>query len=207
MELKRPIAFLATVLVLVSASLATAGIPDLHSSSAGTVATAGVSKLVCPQGDGTRFDDPVFKDGKVDATIWLNLLDINLDPVVGYPAVDMWLVANGMCLCPNGSVADQATDINGDTTFSGALRAGGCSDDNSLNVYINPYGVLDQAGMAIWVNSPDMNCDLLVNLSDLSMFAQAYFGAYTYCADFHYDGVLDLSDVVQFSSHYSHTCP
>jgi len=181
MEFKRPIMLLATVLVLASVSLATAGIPDLNNSTATTSASTTVSGGICPQGDGDHLD-------AIGAQISLQLLDINGDPVVGYPAVDMWLVANGMCLCPGGSVADQSTDINGYTTFSGALHAGGCSNDNSLNVYINPYGVLNHAGMAIWVNSPDMNCDLMVNLTDLSLFASAYFGPYAYCIDYNFDG-------------------
>jgi len=208
MVCKKLIALLAGVVVFGFASVAMAGIPNLDNSTAVTAASQNVSVLVCPACDGDRLDNAQKCDGtRTDATITLTVLDINYDPVVGYPAVDMWLVANGMCLCTNGSIADGPTNVAGQTTFSGTLCAGGCSDDSSMNVYINPYGVLTQAGLDIWVNSPDMDCNLIVDLTDVVLFATAYYGVYDYCADFYCDGAVDLSDVVVFSTHYSHACP
>ena len=49
------------------------------------------------------------------------------------------------------------------------------------------------------VNSPDLNGDLLVNLADLSLFAQDYFGPYNYRSDLRWDGDLDLGDLVVFA--------
>jgi hypothetical protein len=195
------------ILAAAIATTAWAGIPNLDNSSA-TVATAGATVVVCPAGDGDRLDTAQdCASGHVNATVTLTVYDINFDFVVGYPAADMWLEANGICLCTDGSIADGPTDVNGIATFSGALKAGGCSTDGSLNVYINPHGLLNQMGMSMDLISPDMTCDLVVNISDFSAFAGAYLGGYAKCADFVCDGVLNVSDLVYFANHYQHICP
>lgn len=206
MVCKKLLGLLSGVLVLSLASLAWAGIPNLDNSTAVTGPST-VSVLVCPACDGDRLDNAQdCSGGNVDATITLTVLDINFDPVVGYPAADMYLVANGLCWCTD-FIADGPTDVNGQTTFTGSPCAGGCSDDNSTNVYISPHGVLTQPGLPIWFNSPDMNCDFVVNLSDVVIFAGIFYGTYDYCADFYCDGLINLSDVVVFAVHMGHVCP
>jgi hypothetical protein len=205
---KKTIGLLAGVLVLGFGSVAWAGIPNLDNSYATTSATQQVSLMICPACDG---DDLLHAQdcsgGTVDATVTLTVLDINYDPVVGYPETDLWIVANGICVCPaDPPIADGPTDLNGQTTFTGTICGGGCSDDSSFNVYINPYGVLNHPGLDILINSPDMSCDLVVNLTDLSLFAACY-AACDYCCDFYCDGACTLSDVVKFAAHYQHVCP
>jgi hypothetical protein len=205
---KKLLGVLSGVLVLGLSTVAWAGIPNVDNSTAVTAAGQQVSVLICPFGDGGRLDAAQGCDGTtVNATITLTVLDINFDPVVGYPPEDLWIVANTICLCPDGSIADGPTDGAGQTTFTGALEAGGCSNDNSTNIFINPHGVLSQPGLPIWFNSPDMDCNLVVNLSDVVVFASIFFGGYDYCADFYCDGVINLSDVVVFTPHVGHSCP
>ncbi len=59
-------------------------------------------------------------------------------------------------------------------------------------------------GQALTINSPDLDGDGQVALSDLVLFTAAYNGAYSRCADFDVNGVVDLADLVVFSAHYGH---
>ena len=56
-------------------------------------------------------------------------------------------------------------------------------------------------------NSPDMNGDLVINLVDVSLFAQVYLGGYSYSADFYWDGLLNMVDVAILAQHYGHDNP
>ena len=44
-------------------------------------------------------------------------------------------------------------------------------------------------------------------LTDVVLFAPVYYGAYDYCADFYWDGVVNLSDLVILAQHMNHACP
>jgi hypothetical protein len=204
---KRMPGIVTSMLVLAFAATSWAGIPDLTLSTATTSAGASVSLLICPLGDGDLLTSArLYGGGTTDATVTLTLLDGNTDPIPGYLATDLWLDANGIVLCTDGSDADADTDVNGITTWTGALAAGGCSDDGSTNVWVNGSSLL-QAPLSILMNSPDMNGDLIVNLTDVVLFAGFYNGAYAYCADFYWDGILNLSDIVLLAQHIGHTCP
>jgi hypothetical protein len=195
-----------TIMAGASVPSSSTGVPDLSNSWAVTN-YPGATLLVCPAMDGDRLD--MAQDcagGVVDATVVLVVLDYSFAPIYMYPPEDLWLEANGMCRCPAGSIADAPTDINGMTTFSGRLAAGGCSLDGSLNVLISG-APLNQDGMDIDIISPDMNCDLVVNIGDFATLAGAYSGTYSKCADLVCDGVLNVSDVAAFASHYLHDCP
>jgi hypothetical protein len=199
---------LGVLALVMGSSFAWAGIPDPDNSYATSMAATDVSVLVSPGGNGTPLNS-VYGYGTgpvVNATIELWVRDAFGDPIYLYPASDMWLeTASSMVLCPGGSTADQSTDINGYTTFSQALFAGCCG--SGFIVKING-AALNQAPFAqMKVNSPDMNCDLIVNLTDVVLFAGNYYGSYDYCADFYWDGVLNLSDIVVLAQNVGTTCP
>jgi len=192
------------------ASAAGAGIPDLDCSNAVTAAVEQVSVCSCPQGDGFSLANcmtyPAHPDQ--DATITANLCDINGDPVLLYPASDIWLESGdltkaGIVFCAGGTNADNDTDINGDTTFSNTLFAG-YSGAGAL-VVVN--GSIINAPLDILFNSPDINGDLIVNLTDVILFAQDYYTGYNYRSDFYWDGNLNLSDIVLLAVHNTHDCP
>jgi hypothetical protein len=191
------------------ASLAWAGIPDpIESYAVAQSEPNQVSCVICPAGDTTTLTACYLFGGTptVSAVIDLWVRDINGDPVYLYPPDDLWVVFNGQCDCPvHACVADAPTDANGHTTFSGPWYGAGCSNDNSTNISLNGL-VLIHPGMPIWFNSPDMNCDLVVNLTDVVLFAASY-GTGAYCADFLWDGIVNLSDIVLLAQHYGHTCP
>jgi hypothetical protein len=170
-----------------------------------------VSVLVVPNGSGSPLNECYgFGTGPiVNATIEVWLRDAGGDSIYLFPFSDMWLeTANalkvGMVLCPGGSTADQSTDIHGYTTFSQELFAGCCGSGMMVVVNGTP---LSQAPFDMLVNSPDMNCDLVVNLTDVTLFAQTYYGAYDYCADFYWDELLNLSDIVLLAQANGSACP
>jgi hypothetical protein len=113
-------------------------------------------------------------------------------------------------LCPQGSIADSPTDINGHTQWADPLAAGCCGCGVKIRVSTN---TLAQTPFSqYYFNSPDLNCDYVVNLSDVVVFATYYFGDYYYCADFYWDGPrpsgpYNLSDIVVLATHMQHTCP
>jgi hypothetical protein len=170
-----------------------------------------VSCMICPAGDGMPLESCMQNPGitDVDATIELWVLDINDDPIYLYPASDLWLVSDPpapvIVLCPGGSIADQDTDIDGYTTFSNALFAG-CEGHGAV-IVINGQSLNSPPLGNYNFNSPDINCDGTVNLTDVVLFTQDYYGAYNYRSDYYWDGTLNLSDIVLLAQHMQHTCP
>lgn len=192
-----------------------AGVDNANSgivySCSSTAAGAGCCYLICPQGDGRRLDDIP----ECAAIISLHAADITGAPIPGIIANDIWLVGctGGLCLCGgSGSInADSATSafagVAGNTTISGDLAAGGC--DSGFNVVIQ--GVIvgcPPTCLPYTVISPDINCDLLVDIIDLAIFSPVYLGTspYTYCMDFDCSGGIDIVDFAIFGVHYLHAC-
>jgi hypothetical protein len=164
------------------------------------VTTAGGDLLVTPARTGPTL-------ASVGATITLDLVDACGRPIVGFPREDVWLDDGGegsLSLCAQGSIADAPSDENGRMTFSNALAAGGFAEAG-LTIYF--MGAPASPLLPIRVVSPDFNGDLLVNLSDIGLFAQAYRGSVSYRYDLNFDGALSLSDVGDFSSHLGASCP
>lgn len=208
--------FVCTLIIGV-ASFATAGIPDLDESTA-TIATTGkVLSLFClPDGLGRALTECRAIDtasGSVeDGTITVTLLDTNGDAVPGYPFEDLWLASDGMVPCLGGSAADGNTDVDGVTTFSFALNAGGHTDVDGVdpNCYIMVSGdAIASTGSVfpLYFNSADINGDGNVTLTDVTLFATAFFSGYTYSCDFYYDGNLTLTDVTLLASGVGASCP
>lgn len=168
---------------------------------------------VSPLGRGPMLSDayfPGWPDG-VDATIHVQLLYQNGDPIVNYPAEDIWLGAPAgvpFAYCAGGTVADQDTDANGETTISRPLRAGGQIPPTSQPcVYVSDQPIT-YSDLPLTVNSPDVNGDLVVDLSDIVFFTQNLMGGgvVDFRYDFNGDGVLNLSDVVVMAASLGDHC-
>lgn len=69
------------------------------------------------------------------------------------------------------------------------------------------WSPLSSTPLSISYNSPDINGDLRVDLSDVTFFAHDYFGVYDYRSDFNYDGVVNLTDVSMFAPELGAACP
>ena len=198
------------VLAVSSMALASASyalIPDLTLSTATTGATETVSVLSTPDGSGDPLSNVyVFGGGRTDGTVTLTLVDAASTPIFNYAFEDLWIESDtpDIALCPGGSVADANTDVNGQTTFSNSLLSGG----NGVGLVVMVAGEpLLQAPLNYLFNSPDMNLDLVVNLTDIVLFAQVYFGGYDHSADYYYDGVINLSDIVLLAQGSGDACP
>lgn len=206
----RKILAVLTVCSLGLASASYALIPDIDLSTATTQATETVSVFSIPDGSGNPLSSVfIFGGNQVDGTVTVTLVDDAATPIFNFPLEDLWLESNtpAIVLCAGGSVADDPTDVNGQATFSGALQAGGWGE--GLVVWVGGVvnAPLAQVPLDYKFNSPDMNLDLIVNLTDIVLFAQDYFGGYNYRADYYYDGVINLSDIVLLAQGNGATCP
>ncbi|MEZ4386502.1 MAG: hypothetical protein R3D98_02780 [Candidatus Krumholzibacteriia bacterium] len=194
-------------LVVSLASIAWAGVPDLNTSTASIDPAAnGASVFNLPNGAGVALDQAFGVGGTVDATITLTLIDTTGDPIFGYPFEDLWLETSlgGLTFCDGGTAADASTDIDGMTTWSNPLAAGGNSAGETTRVIV-AGAPLAGAGLSLTFNSADINGDLIVNLSDVATFTQA-LATYTYDADFNNDGIINLSDVARFTQGIGTSC-
>lgn len=193
--------------LLLSTVTAWAGVPDMNQSTA--VTAAGVAKSVynLPNGGGHPLSNCYSLGGaRSNATITLTLRDVNMNPIFQYPWADLWLDTNdgGLTYCPGGTSADRDTDVAGQTVWANSLFAG-CSGIGT--VIIVSGNTLAQAPLNIRHNSPDVNCNLVVNLSDLSLYAQDVFAGYNYRSDFYWDNILNLSDLVLMAQGSGAACP
>jgi hypothetical protein len=195
------------------ASVAMAGIPDLTLSTATTAAASQVSVYTLPNGLGKGLDEAKSAGSTtpVNATITLTLLDGNGDPIFLYPAEDMWLATSlgNLAVCPGGSAADASTNASGITTFSNPLFGGKQSNKVGLEkcVVIISGSPLNGSQLDILFNSPDIDGNLAVNLSDTVLYAQNATGSYSYRSDFFFDNVINLSDTVLYAQGLGAVCP
>ena len=113
--------------------------------------------------------------------------------------------------------------MNGRTTFSGVLRAGGCVLSGGIWIAVQGKVIKGPYPSCTWnlclpivVKSPDMTGaggkpDGVVNLSDLVPFGFSYNknlgqAGYSACCDFNDDNKCNLSDFAFFGLHYQHRC-
>jgi hypothetical protein len=203
------VAFVAG-LFLAASSTTIAQIPDPCDPDA---TSAGGCLFVCPQGDGVRLDD-------IGATIdiWVVFDGV---PVEGIPHNDIWVMGcdplEQLSLCGGSQAcsADGPTDSEGHTTISGTIAAGGYS--NGLDVVVSGIALYDKSTgcttylcLPVATRSPDINGDLLVDLTDLATFASVFTpGLYDERMDFNCDGAVGLIDLSMFAPHFGppgHNC-
>ncbi len=165
--------------------------------------------MVLPDGSGSPLTAAAILGGAVDASITLYLIDGTGLPVADFPREDLWLESadGGLAMCGTGAIADANTNANGEAFWVQPLRAGGASEALTV-VLINGAALVSSAGLAISYNSPDINGDGAVNLTDVPLFAGDFYGgAYAFRSDFYYDGTVNLSDVVQMALGFGSACP
>jgi hypothetical protein len=200
---------LILISLLITPPISLGQIVDLCGS---TATTAGGCLLVCPEGDG-------FNLSSVGATISVTVI-YQGDPVPNIPAADFWLIGcdplDEMVLCGGSAScsADAPTDSQGQTTIGGPIIAGGCAE--SLAVVVQGIVLYDPEACAsllclpIKVRSPDLDGNLVVDLTDLARFSQAFYPQpYQACADFNCDQTVDIQDLAMFAFHFTvpqHDC-
>ncbi len=165
--------------------------------------------LVRPDGGGDSFDDAFLPYGqREDATITVEVKDANWDPIPNYPREDLWLESedDGLVSCISGTIADANTDALGMAHWQNPLFGGGYSEALTV-VMVNGSLIEMTIGVHLSFNSPDINGDLIVNLTDVAMFAMDFFGGYQFRSDLFRDGQINLQDLATFAQAYGTTCP
>ena len=170
-----------------------------------------VMLVVVPDGSGPTFSAGYVMGGSVvDVTVTLTLYDYGGYPIANFPAEDMWLQSLDAGLAPcnggPGLLPDRYTDINGQTVWNAAPRAGGHTTGLTM-VYVNGQAIASTAGLNLTFTSPDINGDGQINLSDGGMFSHDLFGAYAARSDFNLDGVINISDAGKVVNGVGHGCP
>jgi hypothetical protein len=212
----RNIAILAvgiSVLLAASSSTGNGGKSGL-SSWCGSDAWIGVPSahiLVCPRGDGPSLAD-------IGATITVQVVSDQCDTPPSFPPEDIYVLGcdnawTTLCVPVYAAVdADGPTDENGITTISGAIRAGGFG--TGLWVMVRGQAATGECFcgaepicLPLSVVSPDINGDLVVDLTDLGLFANAWPPLpYSAPSDLNGDGVIDIIDFSLFAQHFLHGC-
>ncbi len=143
----------------------------------------------------------------VDATITLTLLDWLGNPIPFYPPEDVWLETSGGGLshCAAGTIADGPSDQGGQMRFTHPVAGGGHSEGETTIVLIAGAPV-NQPGLPMTFNSPDVDGNLHVDLGDVSVFAHDYFNAYHYRCDFNWDGAINLAELSRMASAIGADC-
>lgn len=206
----------AVTLIVCGASLATAGIPDLEESTA-SAATGGTLSLFClPNGAGSAFADAYVKGGSggatvaADATITLTLRDGGSFVIADFPAEDLWLQwvdEATLNVCSGGTIADANTDEFGVTTWENGVNLGGYAEA-LVQVRVNGDALTSSAGVALHVNSADVNFDGVVNLADVGTFSSDFANPVVqYRSDFANDGIMNVADVGKMALGVGAGCP
>jgi hypothetical protein len=184
-------------------------------------AVPAVSVFTIPNGTG----DPLsscYGPGGVAVNAWIDVWVSDGTPCIGWSQQNVQLNMTSMTWCPawmypappppqhrpNFADNDSAAP-GGHMQFTAAYHGGGCT-------WTTQVWLWDAVGL-LWVpigpvlpihfNSADMNANLVVDIADLASFAATYAGPYSYCADFVWDGVVNLSDLVKFAQAWRAACP
>jgi hypothetical protein len=199
-------ASLVFVLALIAVT-AVANIPDPNLCVLNNAAGSdGATVYLTPAGGGSPFTDARLAGGvAVDATLTLTVVNADGDPIPNYPASDIWLVttADGLATCGMAHPG-AATDANGQTQWIDTIAGGGSSLGEDAQAIISDQPVIDTA--AVQFVSSDLTGDLVVNLSDITLFTQA-ISTYNAVADFNNDQVVNLSDITLMAQAIGAVCP
>jgi hypothetical protein len=212
--------FVLSCILVAAPALADQGIPDLSLCTAEFTDYVGAGTLVVrflPDGGAPGFAEAHVMNtpGSLrDAGLMVRVLTTFGEPVIWFPWEDVWVEPTGgagtlaSCRLPGEPVivADpESSDLEGRIFFSGARAAGGWSE-GSTQVFV-AGGALLQMPLALRFVSPDINGDLVVNLSDTGFFVGDLFGTYHIRSDLNADGVIDLSDSGFMATAIGTSCP
>ncbi len=175
-----------------------------------------------PNGSGTQLAGCYAMGGiPTNVSILVTLNDVTGLPVPMVPATDIRIeeMQTPLSWCANSwyppplhapNLADGPTNAAGQTQFSLSYHGGGWLHGPTM------IWVLEASGawmpiptpVLVYYNSPDINGDLIINLTDISFFAADYFGAvYMYRSDFNYDGIINLTDLAMLAPALGVSCP
>ena len=218
------VVFFGVIAALTAAGPATAQMFPSAQNSSVTLVTQGtppLSMYVLPNGSGTQFSACYDATGTVvTASLVVTLRDAAGNPAINVPASSVRLehLSSPLAWCPGGfypppahapNMADGPSNLAGQTTFTLAYHGGGWLF-GSMQVW-----VLEVTGawtpiptpVSVSFNSADITGDLVVNLTDIGLFAADYYGTYNYRSDFNSDTFVNLKDVQIMAVAVGTTCP
>ena len=210
----RPVSLMiAAVLLFCGLAQAQTGCPDLSMSTVWQAYEGPMALLVMPDGSGSPMTEATLSGGAIiDATIYLTLYggcDNYGVLLADFPAEDMWLesTSGSLVFCVGGSIADGPTDQEGNTTWSRPLMGGGW-DLGTCRVMVTGDSGIAAATLLLQFNSPDLNGDLKVDLTDVTGFAEDFFShTYNFRSDLAFDSVVNLSDITVMRAGMGKSCP
>ena len=226
----RSLRFLSTALVLV-AVVALWGADDavgqgtpvaVHSQAVlMPVGSPPVSMFLVPNGSGTQLAGCfAFGGGTANVHILVTLIDVAGIQVPNVPATDVRIeeMQTPLSWCANSwyppplhapNLADGPSNAVGQTRFSLSYHGGGWVQGSTFVWVLEATGAWMPipTPLNLSFNSPDMNGDLVVNLTDIGLFAVSFFGPYQYQADFNYDGTINLTDLAMLAPTIGAACP
>ncbi len=218
------LAFAAVVFLWVPGTAQAQGFPvGVHSTAfLMPIGSPPVSMFLVPNGSGTPLAN-CFAFGGIptNVTILVTLVDAAGLRVTNYAAGGVRLeeMQTPLSWCANSwyppplhapNLADGPSDAIGQSTFSLSYHGGGYVQGPTMVWVLEATGVWMPIPMPLNVsfNSPDINGDLIINLTDISFFATDYFGAvYMYRSDFNYDGIINLTDLSMLAQTLGVSCP
>lgn len=191
------------MLALLLAVIAAPALADVPSPSLCTIDMEpyAATLFTVPDGSGNPFTDARFLGDPVDATLTITVVNASGDPIVNYPAADIWFEGTGFVPC-SGAHPDSDTDQLGQARWTAPLAGGGSTAFIQAMIAGDPLPV----ATALSIVSPDMTGDLMVNLGDITLFTQA-LDTYSFGADFNADGQIDLSDISLMAQAIGAACP
>lgn len=167
----------------------------------GSIECSGGSVLVLPDGSG-----PTLESQGATITVQLWACPGEPNPLVDYPAQDMWLDDDGsgtLAFCAPGAVPDGPTDASGTTTFSQAFAGGGTT---SGGLVVRTVGS-EFAVPSLTIVSPDNDGDLDVDLADFAAFSLDFTRGEGTRSDLDFDGAVNIADFVLFGQAFGMHCP
>ena len=220
-SLRPSVAIVAALALVAAGTAAGQGIPVAANCTAVLNAShPAVSMFVVPNGSGTPLN-ACFAQGGATATavIQVTLVDASGLPAVGVSNRDIRIeeVGSLMAWCPNSwypppthapNCADGPSNAAGQAQFSLAYHGGG-NQFGGIQVFVREANGLFApipGVLPVHMNSPDLNGDLINNLSDIALFAQD-IGSTAYRSDFNWDGQINLTDLVLFAQTIAAGCP
>jgi hypothetical protein len=177
------------------------GVPDPYTSAAlPQPAEDGgdLGMLTCPSGDGGSFEYVV-----------VHLLNLHGQPVSGIPAsVIAFQVSATAETQFDAPLALSFTPVDPVSDAEGRIHFAVTSDSSVIGdivIEATCRGYDIEQSMTLRANSPDLNADGDINLSDIGIFSAGYADPDPdFRFDLSWDGVVNLSDVGIFASHNGH---
>lgn len=212
MKRQVPTYFVSLLLALCTAICATAQYPDPEKSTITCNESRPVSILL---GHYTVLGNMIWKDAQLyggdntNAMITIEVRDENGELITGFPASIAPIINEGNLLACGSALVSGGG--GGGIAYFDYADGGGSSDNISLqgviaNIYGEPLFTLTPILTNFRFNSPDLNADGAVNMSDTVLLAQLMNQGYSYRIDYFWDGVINNSDVVLFVQAMGSAC-